>query len=342
MADLKVIHNFFREYLEKKGINTKTAFRCVSPTHEDKHPSMLYSDKAKKCICLACGEKYDIFKFVGMEYNLPTFKEQLKKIEEIMQNPELIKNANETVYSKKNTEIKLSEYDKNNFIDKELEKKYNFFRYYKKCKENIHMTNYLETRGISKEVQLKYNVGYDPAFKRGEWKAVIFPISYDSFTARRVDSDSSDNIRKVGTLESFNYWELEKEKTKPFFIVEGEIDALSFCEINQKSISLGSIYNTYHFIEKLKKDMPKNRFILVLDNDDNGRKVQEKLYNTMLKLGLRVESADNFLESYKDPNEFLVKDRKKFIAKTMHLLENEKINPFKAKLKNEKKNELTL
>lgn len=150
MADLKLVHGFFQEYLEKKGINTKTAFRCVSPQHEDKHPSMLYSKKYKKCTCLACGEKYDIFKFVGMEYNLPTFKEQLKKIQEFMKNPELIENINKTVYSKKNTEVSLHKVEEKIVP---VEKKYPPLAYYfRDCKKK-----YTQNRLSHKQRNIKRN-----------------------------------------------------------------------------------------------------------------------------------------------------------------------------------------
>ena len=97
MADLVKIREFLEEYLQRKGINTRTAFRCFSPEHEDKHPSMTYYAKTKKCTCFACGEKFDIFKLVAMEYGLKTFKEQLNKIEEFIKNPELIEEHNNRI-----------------------------------------------------------------------------------------------------------------------------------------------------------------------------------------------------------------------------------------------------
>ena len=70
---------FLGEYLRLKGINTSSFFRCVSPNHEDKHPSMSFYKKGNICNCFACGEKYNIFRLVGMEYGLKGFKEQKEK-----------------------------------------------------------------------------------------------------------------------------------------------------------------------------------------------------------------------------------------------------------------------
>ena len=105
--DLKKLKNFLGEYLELKGIDTSKLMRCFSKEHEDRNPSMSYFAPGKICKCFACGEKYDIFKLVGQEYNLTNFHDQVEKVYELYTNKELIKNANETIYSKKGTNIDL-------------------------------------------------------------------------------------------------------------------------------------------------------------------------------------------------------------------------------------------
>ena len=312
---------FLGEYLRLKGINTSSFFRCVSPNHEDKHPSMSFYKKGNICNCFACGEKYNIFRLVGMEYGLKSFKEQKEKVIELYRNRELIQDANSTIYSKKNIEVELETAPQ----QKETkEKKYpELDYYYLECKKRINETEYLQRRGISKEVQDRYNIGYDPNFKNGTWKALIIPTTHYSFTARNTDVNSEDRLRKVGKSEIFNYWELEQNKKENFYIVEGEIDALSVAEIGKKAIALGSVNNINLFINKLKNDFPENKFYLMLDNDNQGIKAQEELYNKMKKLNLNVENT-KVLGKYKDPNEFLVADRNRFIE-TLNELERNKV-----------------
>ena len=312
---------FLGEYLRLKGINTSSFFRCVSPNHEDKHPSMSFYKKGNICNCFACGEKYNIFRLVGMEYGLKGFKEQKEKVIELYRNRELIQDANSTIYSKKNIEVELETAPQ----QKETkEKKYpELDYYYLECKKRINETEYLQRRGISKEVQDRYNIGYDPNFKNGTWKALIIPTTHYSFTARNTDVNSEDRLRKVGKSEIFNYWELEQNKKENFYIVEGEIDALSVAEIGKKAIALGSVNNINLFINKLKNDFPENKFYLMLDNDNQGIKAQEELYNKMKKLNLNVENT-KVLGKYKDPNEFLVADRNRFIE-TLNELERNKV-----------------
>jgi len=318
---IEELKNFLGEYLELKGINTSSVFRCFSPTHEDKHPSMSFYKKGNICNCFACGEKYNIFSLVGMEYNLKGFKEQKEKVIELYKNKELIQDVNVTIYSKKNIKVEL---DSASQQKETKERKYpELDYYYLECKKRISETDYLQRRGISIEVQDRYNIGYDPNFKNNTWKAIIIPTTHYSFTARNTDINSEDRLRKVGKSEIFNYWELEQNKKENFYIVEGEIDALSIAEVGKKAIALGSVNNVNLFISKLKNDLPGNKFYLMLDNDEQGIKAQEELYNRMKELNLNVENT-KILGKYKDPNEFLVADRDNFI-KVLNELEINKV-----------------
>ena len=319
---------FLEEYLQRKGINTKELFRCVSPEHEDKNPSMSFYKKKNKCTCFACGKNYDIFDLVKMEYGLKTFPEQLKKVEEFMKNPELIEDANKTIYSKKNIEIRLN----STIQEKKVEENKiypEFYYYYRDCKKRISETDYLQKRGISKEVQDKYNIGYDTDFKEGKMKfpiqAIIIPISKDSYTVRNINSASKFRYTKVGEAAIFNYWELEQNRKDTFYIVEGEIDALSIIEAGRKSIALGSVNEVNLLVNKLKEDKFNNKFILMLDNDEKGKMWQEILYTKLKEIGINVEKS-NALGKYKDANEFLIKDREKFLALFQEI---EKENPWK-------------
>jgi len=189
-----------------------------------------------------------------------------------------------------------------------------FYYYYRDCKKRISETDYLQKRGISKEVQDKYNIGYDTDFKEGKMKfpiqAIIIPISKDSYTVRNINSASKFRYTKVGEAAIFNYWELEQNRKDTFYIVEGEIDALSIIEAGRKSIALGSVNEVNLLVNKLKEDKFNNKFILMLDNDEKGKMWQEILYTKLKEIGINVEKS-NALGKYKDANEFLIKDREK-------------------------------
>lgn len=338
---------FLEEYLQRKGINTKELFRCISPNHEDKNPSMSFYAKKNKCTCFACGKNYDIFDLVKMEYGLKTFPEQLRKVEEFMKNPDLIEDVNKTIYSKKNISIELgNNIEKNKSISNkksvldpnnpnDIERIIKYQNYIKYCMSNLKECDYLTKRGISKKIQKEYHIGYDPNFKYASFnKAIIIPTYYGCLTARNIDDSSKDRLRKLGNAQIFHYDRIKENPGKEFYIVEGEIDALSIAEAGKKAIALGSVNEINLLVNKLKEDKFENKFILMLDNDEIGKKTQEMLYTKLKEIGINVEKSD-ILGKYKDPNEFLMKDREKFLSLFQ---EKEKENPWKKKLNNEKSN----
>ncbi|WP_336164044.1 toprim domain-containing protein [Fusobacterium polymorphum] len=338
---------FLEEYLQRKGINTKELFRCISPNHEDKNPSMSFYAKKNKCTCFACGKNYDIFDLVKMEYGLKTFPEQLRKVEEFMKNPDLIEDVNKTIYSKKNISIELgNNIEKNKSISNkksvldpnnpnDIERIIKYQNYIKYCMSNLKECDYLTKRGISEKIQKEYHIGYDPNFKYASFnKAIIIPTYYGCLTARNIDDSSKDRLRKLGNAQIFHYDRIKENPGKEFYIVEGEIDALSIAEAGKKAIALGSVNEINLLVNKLKEDKFENKFILILDNDEIGKKSQEILYTKLKEIGINVEKSD-ILGKYKDPNEFLMKDREKFLSLFQ---KKEKENPWKKKLNNEKSN----
>lgn len=310
------LREFLPEYLRLKGINHKKFFRCFSPDHEDKNPSMTYYNKAKKCTCFACGIKYDIFQVIGLEYGLSLFNDQFKKVKELYENKELIKDANETIYSKKNTEVILEKESKkiNNIEKKETLHYSNTEIYFFECKKRMKNCNYLINRGISIGIIDYFNIGYDPNYNAGKgskWKAIIFPTDYNFYTARCIEEKK---YQKVGNSRLsnpiFNYREIALLKEIPFFVVEGEIDSLSIAEVGGRAIALGSKNFKDHLVERLEKDKPQNTLYLMLDNDKWGKKAQLELYMKLKEIGLNVYTID-YPSKYKDPNEYLLNDRNK-------------------------------
>lgn len=158
-------------------------------------------------------------------------------------------------------------------------------------------------------------------------QAIIFPVSKDSYTVRNINNNSKFRYTKVGDASIFNYWELEENKKEKdtFYIVEGEIDALSIIEAGRKAIALGSVNEVNLLVNKLKEDKFNNKFILMLDNDEKGKMWQEILYTKLKEIGINVENS-NLLGKYKDPNEFLIKDKTGFIN-VLNQLENILDNP---------------
>jgi replicative DNA helicase len=72
-------------YLEAAhGIDTCCPFRCLNPAHEDRHPSMAFDKRNNRCVCFACGAKYDIFDIVGIDYNITNTAKKFRKTYQLL------------------------------------------------------------------------------------------------------------------------------------------------------------------------------------------------------------------------------------------------------------------
>ncbi|MBR8733429.1 DNA primase [Fusobacterium necrophorum] len=319
-VERKILREFLEEYLILKGVNPQKNFRCFSPTHEDKNPSMSFYKPAGICKCFACGEKYDIFKLVGLEYGIFSCKEQEEKVLDLYLHPEKISSINEGIYSKKNVEVFL-EYGISPMQEKERKevRNYNYSRnyskYYMVCKNKIKMSSYLETRGISEEIIRKHSIGYDPNFKDYITKQInpslIIPISEKCFVSRSVleNVEHKNRYRRIGNgLLGEN---LLKETEGGIYIVEGEIDALSIETVGGKAIAAPTQYFSV-LIEKIKESGKAHIFYLMMDQDEQGKKAQEHFFQELSSFSNIQVIKTNMLEEYKDANEFLQKNPKEF------------------------------
>lgn len=188
---------------------------------------------------------------------------------------------------------------------------------------------YLHRRGISPALARFFGLGFIPEWRHPkvivEGKnpppspRLIIPTGKVSYLAR--DTRPADQIpeaardftkSKVGKVEIFNADAIQRA-TRPLFIVEGELDAISFYEVGGQAVGLGSTSNIDRLLQELNRTKRRTAepFIIALDNDDAGRRATEKLARGLENLRIRYSIA-NPAGEYKDANEALVKDRPGF------------------------------
>lgn len=208
----------------------------------------------------------------------------------------------------------------------------NQVEYFKKCALNLN-PKYLEGRGISFETQKHFMVGTDlewinprmvDMFKEKGWNLssipksprCIIPTDSYSYLARDIRENLSEREEKYAKLKYgktpiFN--EKRSQKEEIVFVTEGEIDAMSVYEVSKmEPAALGSTSNWRHLVVKANEGGPYNgkAFILLLDNDEPGKKTQELLADSLSALGNIVVQPS--LGIYKDPNKYLTNDREGF------------------------------
>lgn len=333
------------EYLQRKGVNTKKLFRCLHPNHEDKTPSMSYDSSREIVKCFGkCNTSYDIFDLVGLEYGLTSHRDKFDKTYEIL-DLTVDKNISNSSLKAKFNKVQAipSHKTKQNISNNNIEKtETNYTQFYQDASANINhklCTDYLEFRGISLKTAKEYNLGFISDWisptalaksKENNKSAttstprLIIPTSNNSYVAidtRPVGvSHNQKNYSKIkeGKVHIFNAKILQEDE--PCFVVEGEIDALSFLEIGYNAIALGSTSNINIFLNLLKQSQVKSPLILALDNDDSGKDARIKLEEQLNKINIEHFTPEDIYLTYKDANEFLQKNKESFAEKVKTVL----------------------
>lgn len=177
-------------------------------------------------------------------------------------------------------------------------------------------------RGISEDTLRRFLVGYCPAWRHPKAPhapaspRLIIPTSWRSYLARDTRAEIPEEQQaysksKAGRTRIYDPGRALKKATRPVFIVEGELDALSIIDVGGEAIALGSTAMVRALLEQLKDEKPAQPLVIAMDNDDAGRKAAEKLSEGLEALGVpfyRRNPAGNF----KDCNAALMADRNAF------------------------------
>lgn len=178
-------------------------------------------------------------------------------------------------------------------------------------------------RGLTLETLNRFKLGYVESWTHPKASQappsprLIIPTSKHSYLAR----DTRDNLTpeqaqyaksKVGKVRIFNSKALYTA-SKPVFIVEGELDALSIIDIGGEAVALGSTANRRALLTMLESQRPAQPLIIAMDNDEAGSKANRELAEGLERLKITFYRLD-IAQPYKDANEALSADRDAFRA----------------------------
>ena len=298
------IRSELERYLQNKGINTHRPFHCLNPGHNDRNPSMSFDSKRNKAHCFSCGVDWDTFDIIGAEYGLSGSTLFQKAYElfglEVEGEQYTHKGIHSTAYAKK-----------------EGERDYTVF--FDEAQRHIGETDYPQRRGLSEAIIDRFGLGYIEKWRHPNVPSnvpasprLIIPTSKHSYLARDTRSELMEDQKKyskskVGKVRLFNVNAL-KEATKPVFITEGELDALSIMTVGGEAIALGSAANVQSLIKLIQSQKPAQPLIVALDNDPAGEKAAEELIKGLEGLYIPHYRINPYGE-HKDANEALTTDR---------------------------------
>ncbi|MFI3272823.1 MAG: DnaB-like helicase C-terminal domain-containing protein [Pseudomonadota bacterium] len=186
---------------------------------------------------------------------------------------------------------------------------------------HISDTDYPSQRGLGADIIRRFKLGFEPSWRHPKAPnaplspRLIIPTSDHSYLARDVRSDIPDvqkpySKSQVGPLELFNAEALQTA-TKPLFIVEGALDALSIMEVGGEAVALGTTAKVKSFLDRVRREKPCQPLILAFDNDAAGVKASQTLAAGLLSEGIPYYAA-NVAGQCKDANEALQRSREAF------------------------------
>lgn len=255
--------------------------KVICPFHNEKTGSLSVNEKDNMWKCFGCGAGGDGISFVA----------KYKNISQI--------DAAKLIASDFNLQVDFGKEEKD-------PSKLEIRRYILECQKNLEKTDYLQNRGLSLETLRFFGVGYDT-----KKKCVVIPYnrSYTYYQTRRVDRKEfyKPEKDKAGPEPIWNDTALYKKDTRPIFVVESPICAMSIMQYSGVAISICGKENKNKLVEFCKKIKPKAPLILSLDNDAPGQQANEELYQTLKEVDVKCVKF-NVAGNYKDPNELLQKD----------------------------------
>lgn len=296
------------EYLEMTGRSTKKNFSCASPKHEDQNPSMHFYGTT--CFCFSCGARYDLFRFIGVDYGISDFRKQVEKACEIFR-----VSANEA--ENMTQPIRERESARNRGSQEKSRELRDYGKFFSYCRAHIRETEYWQRRGLSPEIVEKAGLGYHPGFQVSQdgekWPVLIIPTDRHHFVARNTDPEADKASRfhaSQGDRVLYIRFSDVGNSSNPTWIVEGEIDALSIADAGGEAIALGSTQNVPKLLKYLSEYRPKAPLILSLDMDRAGTEAGWELSRSFKSMGIPFMFASP--TDYKDVNEFLQEDKQGF------------------------------
>lgn len=351
------LKGYLRNYVESvtqksKGANLYVCPLCGSGT--GKSGTGAFSIKnGTSWKCFSCNAGGDIFDLYGAINGTADHNEQLRGLSEMygIQVASYRSTAQEDFSPEYQNHAKNEQYTHNSihtsvYTQADPPQQTDYTDFFLQANKAVDQTDYWKKRGLSKETVDRFKLGYvaewrhPKAPKAPTSPRLIIPTGKGSYLARDTRETIPEEQRaysksKVGSIQLFNKKALQTA-TKPIFIVEGELDALSIIEVGGEAVALGTTTKSKALIELLKAQAPAQALIIALDNDEAGQRASKELTEGLQGLNIPCYSF-NPCGQYKDANEALQRDREALtiaVEEAEHLQDEEAQAQKEAYLKN--------
>lgn len=311
------LKGYLRSYVESVTQKSKGANMYVCPlcgSGEGHNGTGAFSIKdGTSWKCFSCNEGGDIFDLIGKYEGITDYSEQLKRAGELFGvSIDSYRATAQEDFREYQKQPKTEQYTHNSIHTTATD----YTQFFLQANRDIEKTNY--HRGLSLDTLNRFKIGYVESWRPPKAPnapaspRLIIPTSKESYLARDTREQIPEEQKpyskiKVGSIHLFNAKALQNA-TKPIFIVEGELDALSIIEVGGEAVALGTTTKVKSLLELLKTKKPEQPLIISLDNDEAGEKAYRELSEGLKGLGIPFYRL-NPAGEYKDANEALQGNR---------------------------------
>jgi replicative DNA helicase len=296
---------------KSKGANMYVCPLCGSGTGSHNTGAFSITKDGKSWKCFSCNKGGDIFDLIGEHEQIADHSEQLKRAGELYGiTIESYRATAQEDFREYQNHAKSEQYTHNSTHTTD------YTQFFLQANRDIEKTDY--HRGLSIETLNRFKIGYVESWRHPKAPnapaspRLIIPTSKESYLARDTRKQIPEEQKpysksKVGSIHIFNAKALQTA-TKPIFIVEGELDALSIIEVGGEAVALGTTTKVKGLLELLKTKKPEQPLIIALDNDEAGEKAYKELSEGLQGLNI-ISYRYNPAGEYKDANEALQGNR---------------------------------
>lgn len=296
---------------KSKGANMYVCPLCGSGTGSHNTGAFSITKDGKSWKCFSCNKGGDIFDLIGEHEQIADHSEQLKRAGELYGiTIESYRATAQEDFREYQNQPKNEQYTHNSTHTTD------YTQFFLQANRDIEKTDY--HRGLSIETLNRFKIGYVESWRHPKAPnapaspRLIIPTSKESYLARDTRKQIPEEQKpysksKVGSIHIFNAKALQTA-TKPIFIVEGELDALSIIEVGGEAVALGTTTKVKGLLELLKTKKPEQPLIIALDNDEAGEKAYKELSEGLQELNI-ISYRYNPAGEYKDANEALQGNR---------------------------------
>ena len=321
-----------KDYVESITRKSKGANMYVCPvcgSGSGKNGTGAFSIKGDSWKCFSCNAGGDIFDLIGAVEGIADHNEQLKRAGELCNisidayRSTASEDFKEYQNQDKNEQYTHKHIHTSAYTQTETESPI-YKSFFLQAEKHIKETDYPQRRGLTEETIAKYKLGYVEEWRHPDRPnsptspRLIIPVSMDSYFARDIrevipETQRPYSKQNVGQKKIYNRKALTTA-SKPIFVVEGEIDALSIIDVGGEAVALGSTTKARAFMELCKATKPIQPLLIAMDNDEAGEKAKEELIKGLTDLNIEHYAVDIYGE-YKDANEALVEGREAFTTR---------------------------